>query len=289
MNWSIQVLPCNGTRDMKSSSVKTERGSTPEPSSSVAAVRTPPVFSKLSRRRSFDDVAREVRAFIESGKLAEGDRLPSERDLAAQMGVSRGTVREALRGLETGGLVELKSGITGGIFIRRPDSSALRETLGDLYRFGDLTAHHLTEARILMGCEVARLACIRCDEADLLALEENIVQAEAALDRGDVRAKVEGSIEFHRLLAKATRNPALMVMNNALADMMRDFVEVLGPKPNPFVLVAQKRLLVHLRARDADAAQREMRDYLQQTHSNYLAPRVRRDGKRSRTPSYGKS
>lgn len=233
--------------------------------------RATPVFSKLSSRRSFDGVAKEIRGFIESGLLQEGDRLPAERDLAAQLGVSRGTVREALRGLESAGLVMLKSGVTGGAFIRRPDSNALKETLGDLYRFGDLTAEHLTEARILLGCEVARLACMRRDDADLAALAANIRRAEAALEQGDVREKMECSIAFHRLLASATRNPALIVMTNALADMMREFVRTLGERPNRFTFDAQTTLLEHVTARDQVAAVQHMRAYLLQTHSQYLA------------------
>lgn len=232
--------------------------------------RPPPVFRKLSSRRSFDDVAREIRTLIGEGMVREGDRLPAERELAAQLGVSRGTVREALRGLETAGLVEMKNGVAGGAFIRQPDSTPFTESLGDLYRFGELTAEHLTEARIILGCEVARLACARRDDADLQALAENIRRAEDALSKGDLLAKTEGSIEFHRLLARSTRNPALIMMTNALAEIMREFVQALGARPNQFALEAQARLLEHLRAREPDAAEQEMRVYLRQTHSNYL-------------------
>lgn len=238
-----------------------------------ATQRTAVVFNKLSSRRSFDGVAREIRSLIENGALGEGDRLPAERELAAQFGVSRGTVREALRGLENAGLVLLKSGVSGGAFIRRPDSTAFRETLGDLYRFGDLTAEHLTEARILLGCDLVRLACVRRDDADLQALADNIRRAEAALEQGDLRAKTEGSIEFHRLLARATKNPVLIMMSNPLAEIMREFVHALGARPNRFALEAQARLLEHLRAREPDAAEEEMRAYLLQTHSNYLSLR----------------
>ena len=60
----------------------------------------PPMFAKLAGRRSFDGVTREIRQLIGSGLLVAGDRLPAERELAAQLGVGRSTVRESLRGLE---------------------------------------------------------------------------------------------------------------------------------------------------------------------------------------------
>ena len=75
------------------------------------------MFSKLSSGRSFDGVAREIRTLIQNGQLRDGDRLPAERDLAAQLGVGRGTVREALRGLENAGLVAMKNGVAGGAFM----------------------------------------------------------------------------------------------------------------------------------------------------------------------------
>ena len=229
-----------------------------------------PMFKKLAGYRSFDGVTREIRQLIGSGLLVAGDRLPAERELAAQLGVGRSTVRESLRGLEYAGLVTLKKGVAGGAFIRSPGSAAFADTLGDLYRLGALTGEHLTEARILLGCEVARLACLRRDEHDLDAIEANIKETHAAIDRGDLRTKMEGSIEFHRLLADATKNPALIIMTDALAAIMREFMQALGPKPNAFAQEAQVRLLEHLRARDEAAMVQEMSAYLHQTQKRYL-------------------
>ena len=75
-------------------------------------------FSKVPARRTFEDVIAQIRAKIASGELREGDRLPPERELSSVLGVSRNTVREALRALEHSGVIEQKPGVAGGAFIR---------------------------------------------------------------------------------------------------------------------------------------------------------------------------
>jgi GntR family transcriptional regulator, transcriptional repressor for pyruvate dehydrogenase complex len=165
-----------------------------------------PIFTKLSSKRSFEEVVAQIRAQIASGSLREGDRLPAERELAVQIGVSRNTVREALRSLENAGVVTLRKGVSGGAFICSRSGEAVGAALGDLYRLGTIAPEHLTEARLILGTEIARLACARRDKNDLEALEENIRVTQQVADSGDLRAKTEKNIEFNKLLAVATKN-----------------------------------------------------------------------------------
>src|SRR5688572_27123761 len=96
-------------------------------SSNTAGEPTP--LSPVRRVRSFDDVVTHVRDGILDGTVAPGERLPSERELCELFGVSRPTVREALRALEAVGLVEIRLGTRGGAFARRPDSAMLGQAL----------------------------------------------------------------------------------------------------------------------------------------------------------------
>jgi GntR family transcriptional repressor for pyruvate dehydrogenase complex len=166
-----------------------------------------PGFRPVAGKRAFEEIAEQIRAQLSRQSLRVGDRLPAERQLAEQFHVSRNTLREALRSLEIAGLLELKKGATGGAFIKEGGGGAAVAGLADLYHMGAIRPQHLTEARILIGTEVARLACARRTQDDLAALEQNVQAAEAATAAGDVDRRAQINYEFHRLLARAARTP----------------------------------------------------------------------------------
>lgn len=227
-------------------------------------------FNKIPVRRSFEDVAAQIRERIANGELREGDRLPAERDLAAMLGVSRNTVREALRALEHAGLLELKPGISGGAFIRNGGTDVVKTALGDLFRLGVIDAANLTEARIIVSCELARMACKRRSDADLAALEENVRLMEEAAHAGNYVLRASRNLEFHKLLARATQNPVLVLITDALVDITREMVQMIGAMSNEFVIASRHRMLEYLRARDGEKAAAEMAEYLAMAQQRYL-------------------
>lgn len=235
-------------------------------------------FRPVEARRAFEEIAAQIRGELTRQRLRAGDRLPAERELAVQFGVSRNTLREALRSLEIAGLLELKKGATGGAFIREGGGDAAVAGLADLYHLGAIRPQHLTEARLLVGTEVARLACARRTDADLEALEANVREAGEATARGDVAERARINYEFHRLLARAARNPVLIVITDALMEMTRHFVEHIGYMPNRYVMPSRRRLLAHLRAKDGGAAAAEMASMLKRLQRFHLAA-YEREGK----------
>jgi DNA-binding FadR family transcriptional regulator len=239
---------------------------------------------KPVRRRSFEEVVSQIRQQISTGALREGDKLPPERQLAEVMGVSRNTVREALRALEYAGLLVLRPGIAGGATITNGSVDAIRVAFSDLMNMGNLSAGELMEARIVIGTEVARLACARYTAQDFEALEANVEQTRLAALAGDLKTRVRHSVDFHRLLANAARNPVLAIMTSVLVDLTLTFVRMLGEMPNAFVLESRERMIGHLRARDAEATVAEYRDYLQKALRNYLRDAELEPG-REATPS----
>src|SRR4051812_37590145 len=106
-----------------------------------------PTFAPVRRVRSFDDVVTQVRDAILSGEVTAGERLPSERELTEQFGVSRNTVREALRALEAVGLVEIRLGSRGGAVARQPDAATVGTALSTLLLFQQASVHELQEFR----------------------------------------------------------------------------------------------------------------------------------------------
>lgn len=228
-------------------------------------------FRPVAGKRAFEEIAEQIRAQLSRHSLRVGDRLPAERQLAEQFHVSRNTLREALRSLEIAGLLELKKGATGGAFIREGGGGAAVAGLSDLFHMGTIRPQHLTEARILIGTEVARLACARRTKEDLAALQGNVEAAEAATAAGNVELRAQVNYEFHRLLARAAKNPVLIVLTDAMMEMTRHFVESVGYMPNRYVMPSRRRLLACLQSKDGEAAAAEMKGLLQRLQRFHLA------------------
>lgn len=230
-----------------------------------------PAFSPVQTTRVFEEIASQVRAQLSTGRLRPGDRLPSERDLAQQLGVGRNSVREALRALEVSGILRLHKGGAGGAFIAQPSGEVVVSAMQDMYQLGAVTPQQFTEARIGLSDLVVRLACERYTAGDLTRLEANVEAATRASERRDYVSRARISLEFHQILAGATRNPLLMAMTAGMLQIMQHFISRLGAPSGPYVLPSRKAFLRHLRKRDAVAAGEEMARLLRRVHSYYLS------------------
>src|SRR3954471_1403222 len=228
-------------------------------------------FAAISPARAVDEIAAQVRGMVADGRLKPGDRLPSERELALRLQVSRNTLREALRTLEHAGLIEMRKGASGGAFVREGSAGAIVTGLSDLYHLGAITPQQLTDARIWLTEMVVRVACERASEADFDALDANVEassQADAA-GRFDLRQKLNR--EFHVLLARSTQNPIIAATMESVMAVFGHFIEKIGPSENAYTLPSRKRFMKHLRNRDAEAATTEMIKYLKRLNTEYLA------------------
>lgn len=227
-------------------------------------------FEAIAPARAVDEISAQVRAMIAGGKLKPGDRLPSERDLAARLHVSRNTLREALRALENAGIVEMRKGATGGAFLLPGSSNVIVTGLRDLYHLGAITPEQLTEARIWLSDIVVRVACERVTADDLAALEANIAAAAQAGVEGKFDERERLNREFHLILARATRNPIMAITMESVMGVLALFIARIGPSDNSFILPSRKRFMKHLRAHDADAAVAEMTKALSRLQTKYL-------------------
>ena len=227
--------------------------------------------------RAFEEVVSRVREMITGGKLNPGQRLPSEREFSRSLNISRSALREALRTLEIAGVVELRKGRSGGAFITSGKPNVVSDSMADLLRLGNISWNHLTEARIWIEQIIVRVACKRATAADIEALEQNIREALALFEQGQLMEKTEVLIEFHNILARATRNPVLVMMTRTLTDMMLYFARRLGSETTRAVFRSRRRFMTAFAARDADAAVAEMERNLKKVHRLYL--RLARSGK----------
>lgn len=176
-------------------------------------------FQPASGLRLADEVARQIKENILNGKLAVGDRLPPERELAKIFNTSSVVLREALHQLQASGLLNIKRGATGGAFISQPNHSLVSESLSTLLQFGRVSIDQLTEARIALEPEIARLAALRRTDEDIETLQENLDRSNALKPSSPERRILH--LEFHRLLADITKNPFFIAGVNAIIDNLK--------------------------------------------------------------------
>lgn len=211
----------------------------------------------------------QIRAELAEGRLRLGSRLPAERALAQQFGVSRGTVREALRSLEHAGLVRLRKGSTGGAFISEHSSHAMMIAIMDMFHVGAVQPKDLTKARIGIELIIVREACTRANQEDLEELNRNILETEAASNDFPLRA--QKALEFHRILARIAGNPILATVMNGLLDVIALFANKIGQSNNSYILHSRRRFMKYLLENDVTAAVSEMEMSLTRLHRSYLS------------------
>ena len=226
------------------------------------------LFSAVSVGRVSQVIVEQIRQLIRDGRLRAGDRLPSERDLCERFGVSRVTVREALRVLEAGGLIDVRVGARGGAFVTSPSQQRLGEGLADLLSLSGLTAAEVTEARMVFELGIVPLVVERASDEDLLALEQLCEEQQTALDRGDYT--MEMSADFHVRVAACTHNAAIeMLVQSFHGPLLMSLKEAQMAEPLMGHRGAQEHLdYVHaLRKRDVAEAEAIMRTHVERTAS----------------------
>jgi len=172
------------------------------------------MFNRVNAGRVSRLIVDQIRLLIRDGQLKAGDRLPSERELGERFGVSRVTVREALRGLEANGLVTIRVGARGGAFVTAPTSALVGEGISDLLTFSVIEPGDVTEARQVFEVGIVPLVCQRADEADIADLMEICDRAEAHL-KAEKTYPAALSAEFHVRVARATHNAAVEMLSRS--------------------------------------------------------------------------
>lgn len=225
-----------------------------------------PTFRPIHTRRAFEEICQRIREQLALGVLKPGDKLPPERDLAQQLGVSRNVLREALRSLEMAGVLRLLKGVKGGAFIREGDTSRMNVVMRDMLSLGTISIRELSEARIDVLDLVVRLACANAGQKDFEALEQNIERTELATREGRLLDRVECSREFYKCLAVATGNKVIAMILDSVTEIHMRFVYakvVSSGVAMPRLAERRRQFLAALRAKNAATATRVMRAHLE--------------------------
>jgi DNA-binding FadR family transcriptional regulator len=215
-------------------------------------------FTPIQPARASTNVITQVRAAIMSGRFRTGDRLPTEREMARQFGVSRVTVRDALRALEAAGLLEIRVGGQGGPYVREPDPALLAENLRTHFHLQGTTFAELAEARLALETTAARLAAER-------ATDENLAEMRAAIEEPRPDGTATQSVDFHKALVRAAHNSALLIMFLATQSLLAEAFDTLHASQPDMAGVARRvhtELYHAIAEHDAETAVRLMREHL---------------------------
>jgi GntR family transcriptional regulator, transcriptional repressor for pyruvate dehydrogenase complex len=229
--------------------------------------------------RVSETITRRIRKAITDGRLAPGEKLPAEREMAERLRASRVSVREAYRSLAEAGLINIRRGAEGGAFIADFDPVPVSRNLTFLLRLGRTSHEELTEARALLEPSVARLAARRARGEDLERLEE-LMRSEQTVPRDSGEARCI-HLGFHRLVAECARNLPLSILIRGMNDLASEIAKdiVISNDMHAHIVSDHAEIFDAIRRRDEDAAEeamlrhvRDIQGRLRRAHEAQMRP-----------------
>ncbi len=222
-------------------------------------------FTAVRKTRVFEDVARQIQRLIVDGVVKPGQLLPPERQLAEQFGVSRNSVRDAIRALELSGLVVARHG-EGNVVADVSPETLVAPLATLLLRKRKLVAELLDVRKILEPALAARAAVHASDE-EIAHLEELLQRQAEKAARGE--STVEDDSEFHYAIAVAAGNSVVRKLLDVLMDLLRETrarsLQVEGRLQRS--LAGHRRVLQAIQRHDADEAEHAVRQHLEEIES----------------------
>jgi len=219
-------------------------------------------------------VAEAIKSWVMEAGLKSGDRLPGEAELIARFGMSKGTIREAMRLLEAQGLVRTRTGPGGGTFLQEMSAERAQALLSNYFYFRGLTLGDIYQLRRVLEPEMAASLAGKLGEDDFARLETVMeCYARAATSPEEERAQHIASLRFHTLLAEMSENPLLGFLVGFIASALSDLTvyRKLYDPPNRELwargFVYQRELVSALRSGNAAEARRIMAEHMETAHA----------------------
>jgi GntR family transcriptional regulator, transcriptional repressor for pyruvate dehydrogenase complex len=217
-------------------------------------------FETVRRNKVYEDVARQIERLILK-KLKPGDKLPSERELAEMLAVSRSSIRDAIRSLELVGMVEPRQG--AGTIVREITADALANPLTNALKRKEEMVTELLDFRRIIEPPLAGRAATHASAEDTAEMEEILDRQEQKLRRGE--STIPEDSEFHYAIALASGNSVVLKVLDILMDMLRDTRErslQIEGRPQKS-LAGHRRILAAIKRHDAQAAKDAMRRHIE--------------------------
>lgn len=228
-------------------------------------------LESIQKQRVYQAVIDQIKKSVERGELQPGDKLPSERELAEGLSVSRATVREAMSVLEAMRIVRILPGV--GIYLEENPNKDLMLRMEEIVRVGNTDLVQMMEVRQAIESQAAHLAALRRSEADIQSLLEAYKGLERSVERGEIAA--EEDYRFHMAVVEAAYNPMLLetvrfFSERFLAGLYHSRSESIQiPGKSKEVLEEHWRIYTAIADKKCEQAQKYMWDHLQNVKSRY--------------------
>ncbi len=224
-------------------------------------------------------IVRQMREAILDGRLQAGDQLPPESELLTQFGVSKHTLREALRALESMGFIQIRKGAGGGPIVMEIEIETARNSIANFLHFQNVSIHDLSEARRIFEPYLARLAAERLGQKGRQKLERLNNALEEAIGRGEDITGGKDEIDFHVTLAEAGDNPVLILILDFVNSLLVDIKYRLKPDLNfsRQVFEAHKKIYAAISAGDGKAAADAMYEHVCQVEQGLEELQAQKD------------
>ncbi len=223
------------------------------------------MFKTIKTIRVSQSVAHQIRDLIIGGKLAPGQRLPSEKDLSEKLGVSKSMLREAIRILETLGMITVRQGVQGGAFVCEIDGKTVQEHLYNYLFFQDPHIKDFTQLRLMIEPSVAKIAAQKITDKDVAELDDLLVRTKNELDKDEFFYELDNT--FHHKLSELTGNPVIVFVVDSMKAAVAHIKKARKTIPRSFffeVYEAHLEIVGALKARDPEGAQQAMRKHIKE-------------------------
>lgn len=218
-------------------------------------------FQPIKIKKIYEEIVEQLKEMISNGELKPGQKLPSERDMAESLGVSRASVREALTALEAIGILDIRPG--EGTFVRETSVSATFAPLAMVLEMEQNPGGQLMEVRRVLETEMAALAAQRATEEDLKNIKTNLNHMKTAQT---ISQSVEADLRFHFTIAEATHNTILLRIMNTVADLMHNAFRVqreeLFADKGTEIICEHEAIYNAIRDRNSEAAKSKMLQHI---------------------------
>lgn len=220
------------------------------------------MFRQIEHTRVSQEAVEQIVNLIRSRHLNPGDRLPGERQLVESLGVSRTSVREALRSLEGMGLIEVRAGV--GAFVKHPVSEFVQTALPHPLLVDRETLHKLFQLRQIIETGAVAIAARQATNDDLNKIRQAVEQMEACYAAQDLNGMVEADIELHRAILVATGNDILVRVMDNTADLLKEMrrASLSISEGVPLTIAGHRAILAALESRQPEAARQAMQEHL---------------------------
>jgi len=236
------------------------------------------MFKPIKKAKVYEEIVAKIKDMVGKGRFKAGDQLPVERELAEVFRVSRSSVREALRSLESQGFIESRQG--DGTYIARQPVESLVRPLASVISTEKDDQMELFEMRRMIEPDLAYLAAERATEEEIAMMEKVLDLQEEKISRGESGTDVDKN--FHYIMARAAKNKAILRITDNVIDLLAEsreqYLQVEG-RPQKSIL-RHREVLDAIRAGDPERAEKCMLEHLMDIETSLFGTSRRRRSNR---------